>query len=84
MTTMKDIDATPTWVNLYTVSSIAPATAVLVQNKGSSPLFLNISATIPTGDVGWVVEPLESVNLEAGDNVIWLKGAGPVNLQVSP
>lgn len=84
-TTMQDLSLTGGWVDIYTAASITPATALFVQNKSSTPVVLVITAEQPASDFqgGWVVEPLSSVDIDAGDSAVWIKGNGPVNIQVA-
>lgn len=79
-----DINLTGSWVNIYTASGVAPATAIYIQNKTAQPVYLYTSATTPSDpDDGYVMQPYETIAVEAGDNAVWAKGNGPVNVQLA-
>lgn len=74
---------TNTWVDLYSLTGIAPGTSLIVNNKSSATVFLLTRASQPNGSSndGW---PLRAGNLEGNwtvvENVpassrVWAKGA---------
>lgn len=81
MTTIT-IPTSTQYYNLYTLSSIATGSSLVVQNNTSSPLFVVQQASQPTGEVGTVVEVGESILAHGNADTIWIKGnAGPVIVQ---
>lgn len=76
------IPSSTQYYNLYTLSSIATGSSLVVQNNTSSPLFVVQQASQPTGEVGTVVEVGESILAHGNADTIWIKGnAGPVIVQ---
>lgn len=76
------IPSSTQYYNLYTLSSFAAGTSLVVQNNTSSPLFVVQQASQPTGEVGTVVEVGESILAHGNADTIWIKGSsGPVIVQ---
>lgn len=71
-----------TWVDLYSLTGIAPGTSMIVNNKSSATVFLLVRASQPSGasNDGW---PLRAGNLDGNWTVVekvpassrvWAKG----------
>lgn len=73
---------TNTWVDLYSLTGIAPGTSLVINNKSSATVFLLVRASQPVGSSndGW---PLKQGNLDGNWTVVekvpsssrvWAKG----------
>jgi hypothetical protein len=70
--------------DVTTLFGIPAGTAITIQNQTTSEVYLAISATQPSPDFKGVLIPsrLEALaNIPTGENQVWLKGVGPVNVQ---
>lgn len=74
------------YTDLYAASGIAVGAKVLVQNKSNGIVNYVISAAQPTDDdnSGNPIEPLKFLEVDAGENGLWAKGAGNINIQQTP
>lgn len=83
--TLPDINLAPeAYKDLYSESSIAVGTKVLIQNKSSSFAILQLQAAQPTATStdGTYVVPNAFVTVEAGENGLWGIGNGDISIQV--
>lgn len=68
------------------LSGIAVGTSISIQNQTTDEVEFAISATKPDVTFKGVVIPHEFdgvVTISAGENEVWIKGHGPVNIQES-
>lgn len=87
--TLPDVVITSTaYTNLYSATGIAVGTAVILQNKGNQPVFLQTTAASPSassGD-GFVISPLEILTVDAAEVGLWARSAafgGHLSVQVN-
>ena len=88
--TIPDVAVTPNaYVSLNSLSGIIAGTAILVTNKGTSPVRLQIAAAQPSdGDTGgelMMVLPANTAikSIPAGESEVWAMTIGYVDMPVS-
>lgn len=80
---------TTSYVDLNTLSGIAAGTALVITNKSSSDVRLQISASQPSADStdGEILYPgpysTSTKILTAGENIVWAKSEGHTNTPLS-
>lgn len=70
--------------NLYAATSIVVGTAVTVQNKSGSPVFIQNIASQPSAGSknGFVLEPYTAVDVTGVIAGLWARGTGPIMVEV--
>lgn len=82
--TLADVVLTGTaYQNLYAATAIAAGTALLIQNKTSHYIRIQIKATTHTAssESGVVLAPPMFHSVSAGESGCWAIGNGPVSVQ---
>ena len=72
------------WQNLNTLSGVAAGTALSIQNQSADIVTLAVAAAKPALGFKGVVLPSSAADIayvEAGANIVWGFGFGPVNVQ---
>lgn len=85
MATIPDVILTGTaYQNVYTATGIVVGTSVTVQNKSSTPVWLQNIALIPDSSStnGWVLLPFDSIIVDGAIAGLWAFGHGPVGVEV--
>lgn len=85
MATVPDVTLTGTaYQNLYAAAGIVVGTAVTVQNKSGSAIYLQNIATQPSGasKAGYLLLPNGIVDVTGTIAGLWAKGNGPVMIEV--
>ena len=78
-----DVLLTSTWQSAYTLSGFTPGIALVITNKSSVAALSYIKATAPTSAAsGYPLKSGDSLFLDAGESGLWLKGSGPICIQV--
>lgn len=78
-----DVNLNSTWQNAYTLSGFTPGAALVVTNKSSTVALSYIKATAPTSaSSGYPLRSGETLFLDIGESGLWLKGSGPICIQV--
>lgn len=77
------------WVNLYTVTGITPGAGIEVQNKNSTLVTVQESATQPASNdfSGRLLRYCDTAEVWAGSPGVWVRGATNsiwLNVQVVP
>lgn len=84
--TINDVVLTNTaYKNLNTETSISSGQRMIVLNKSSGPVRLQIKITQPSinSSHGWIMIPQESaVVFPQGTESVWALGSGPIYVQV--
>lgn len=79
---IQDVTLSYAWRDINTATSIAVGTEVLLQNKGPRPMFVWLGTTAPTlTDVGYRLQPGESLIVDYGEPKIWVFGTGKLLVQ---
>jgi hypothetical protein len=74
------------WEDVNALTSIAVGTSISVQNQTNQAVFIAVSATKPALSFVGIAIPAvlsEMVTITEGENKVWLKGKGPVSIQVN-
>lgn len=85
--TLSDITITNTaWTNLYTATSLTVGVALLIQNKSSLPILLQIKATSPSASSvdGVAIDKFQFSQIDSGASGVWAKAVSSsavVNVQ---
>lgn len=84
--TIPDITLSVTdYINVYTLTGIAVGTALVIQNKSSEEVLIQIAPTKPlsTSTAGEVLPSLEQAGIDAGESGCWVKGfaKGKISVQ---
>lgn len=72
------------WQDANTLSGLPVGTAINIQNQTHQPVFVAITNTKPADDFeGFGIPPDMSAvaTISAGEERVWLRGDGPVNIQ---
>lgn len=86
--TLPDITISNTaYTDVYSETGITVGTAVVIQNKGNYPVFLQTTASAPTAssENGFVISPLQILLVDAGEAGLFAKStsfAGRLSVQV--
>lgn len=86
MATIPDVNLTNVaYQNLYTATGIVTGTAVTIQNKTGSPVYVQNIATQPTAGSknGFVLEGFDAVDVTGVIVGLWAKGLGPIMVEAS-
>lgn len=84
---INDVSALTTqWTDLYSTTSIPTGTALIIQNKGTSPVLIQIASSLPISSdrKGTLLMPLLSVAVssgEAGCYALALDNTAALNVQ---
>ena len=87
--TLPDVTITNTaYTDLYDATGIAVGTAVILQNKGSQPVFLQTTLAAPSAssEAGFVISPLEILTVDAAEAGLWARSSafsGHLSVQVN-
>lgn len=84
MATIPDVNLTNVaYQNLYTATGIVTGTAVTIQNKTGSPVYVQNIATQPTAGSknGFVLEGFDAVDVTGVIVGLWAKGLGPIMVE---
>jgi hypothetical protein len=84
--------ASGVWLDVYNATGIAPGTALILKNKASNLVYIQVRATVPTASSvdGWTLAGVGSSSsgdwttvdkVPAGSRV-WVKGNGKLFVQV--
>lgn len=81
------VELNGTWesVSSLTNNVITAGMACSIQNQTSTRVYVAISATQPPSSFRADLLPIDLASkyyITAGENEIWLKGAGPISIQV--
>jgi hypothetical protein len=86
---LPDITITNTsWTNLYTAASLTVGTALLVQNKASQPILLQIKAAAPSASNvdGVAIDKFQFSQIDSGASGVWAKAtmsSAVINVQAN-
>lgn len=84
--TLSDVTSSAaSYTNVYTATGLSPGTKLVIQNKASNPMYIQIKATQPsaTSVDGNIITSYEFIMIEGGDLPgVWVKGAGKISVQV--
>lgn len=83
--TLNDIVLNSTYKNLNAETGIASDQRIIILNKSSSPVRVQIKTLQPTSNLnsGWIIAPLEScVVYPQGTEKVWAMGNGPIYVQI--
>lgn len=72
------------WQDANALSGFAVGTAISIQNQSHQPVFVAITNTKPAADFyGFGIPPdmAAVATISAGEERVWLRGDGPVNIQ---
>jgi len=72
------------FINIYDVIQVPPGTALIVQNKGSSPAVIQNVASQPSSSSwdGMFIPQYAVWRVEAGSLGAWVKGNGPLAVEI--
>lgn len=73
------------YINLYSVSGIASGTKVIIQNKTTPPVYVQVQGSQPasTSNDGFLLIPNEFCIIDSPTiSGVWVKGSGTINVQV--
>tara|TARA_R100000544_G_scaffold17462_1_gene8342 strand:- start:1291 stop:1557 length:267 start_codon:yes stop_codon:yes gene_type:complete len=71
------------WVDLYAETGIAVGTKIIIQNTGSSDVFLSESSSVPSSQVGFnILIPRDFFTNDDGNIGAWAISELGTNLQV--
>ncbi|QNN99968.1 hypothetical protein phiPsa267_059 [Pseudomonas phage phiPsa267] len=85
MATIPDVILTGTaYQNLYAATGTVLGTSVTLQNKSRDEIFIQNIASQPSSSSknGWVLAPLEAVDVTGVIVGLWAFGTGPIMLEV--
>lgn len=74
------------WEDANALANIAVGTAIAIQNQTNQAVFFAISSAKPSAAfIGVAIPPVlsEMATVGAGENRVWIKGEGPVSIQVN-
>jgi len=90
--TLPDVQlVTNTWIDAYDLTGISPGTSLIIRNKASSVIYININPVVPATNAtdGWDLASTTGERWTTVTNVpigsrVWLKGtnAGKVSIQI--
>lgn len=89
MATLPDVTVqTTSYTDIYVTTGIAVGTSVIIQNKGSSSVYLQTSAVAPldTSDDGVALSSLEILTVDSGELGLFAKSSSftcKLNVQVA-
>lgn len=89
--TLPDVQlVTNTWIDAYDLTGISPGTSLIIRNKASAVIYINVNAVapLPNATDGWDLASTTGERWTTVTNVptgsrVWLKGtnAGKVSIQ---
>lgn len=85
MATLPDVALTGVaYQNLYAATGIVVGTAVTIQNKTGSPVYIQNIASQPSSGSknGFVLEPYSAVDVTGVIGGLWAKGTGGLMVEV--
>lgn len=84
--TLPDVPCVSTsYTNIYTASGIPPGTKIIIQNKSTNPMYIQIKDTqpSPTSTDGNIIPSYQFMIIEGGEMPgVWVRGAGKISVQV--
>lgn len=84
--TLPDVQSVNTsYTNIYAATGIPVGTAIIIQNKASNAMNIQIKTTQPsaTSTDGNVMQPYDFLVVDGDPSaVVWVKGTGKITVQV--
>ncbi len=84
--TLPDVTSSATsFINVYTATGLPVGTKLIIQNKSSNTMYIQVKATQPsaTSVDGNIITSYEFIIIDGGDLPgVWVRGAGKISVQV--